>query len=80
MVKVKIKKVYELGGLLRVETECEYGEDNFGFGLHQKYKNPLTGKPRYLDEVKMHLKKKYEKALLKEKAFDKPQWGKSIEL
>ena len=79
-MKIKILKVYELNGSLRVETECKFGKDNLGLGLHQKFINPATDKPRYLDEVKKLLKKKYMKEEVKEKAFDKAQWGKSIEV
>jgi hypothetical protein len=79
-MKIKILKVYELNGVLRVETECDYGKDNLGLSLQQKYLNPVTQKPRYLDEVASLLKKKYEKAMATEKAVNKSEWGKEIEI
>jgi hypothetical protein len=58
-MKVKILNVYELNGILRVETECEFGKDNIGLSLDAKYKDHLTGEPRWKKEVEELLNKKY---------------------
>jgi len=79
-MKIKILKVYELNGNLRVETECDYGKDNLGLGLQQKYLDPVTQKPRYLKEVKSLLEKKYSKQLATEVAVKDEYVGKTIDL
>lgn len=66
-MEVKILRVYELNGILRVETECEYGKDNMGLSLDKKYKDPVTQEPRWKKEVANLLKAKYEPQLAKEK-------------
>lgn len=43
-LKIKVLKVYERDGLLRVETETEYGKDNLGLSLEAKYKDPKIGR------------------------------------
>ena len=79
-MKIKIIKIYELNGILRIETECKYGKDNLGLSLDSKYLDPITEKPRYLKEVQTLLEKKYNPELAKEKPVDKKEWGKDIEI
>ena len=79
-MKIKIKKIYEKNGTLRIETECPYGKDNLGLGLHQKYLDPITNKPKYLKEVKELLEKKYNKDLATEKDVANDYVGKEIDL
>lgn len=78
-MKIKILKIYELNGILRVETECKYGKDNIGLGLDAKYLDPVTEKPRYLKEVQELLEKKYNKELAKKRPINKKEWGKEID-
>lgn len=77
---IKILKVYELNNILRVETECDYGKDNLGLSLQQKYLDPITQKPRYLAEVKKLLESKYSTQMAKQKAVDKHVWGTEVDL
>lgn len=79
-MKVKILKVYEKNGVLRVETETEYGRDNFGLSLDAKYKDPITQKPKYLFEVRDLLKNKYEAKKAKAKHIKDDFVGKEIDL
>ena len=80
-MKVKILRIFELNGILRVHTECIYGKDNLGLSLDSKYLDPTTGKPRYLKEIKMLLEKKYDKELAKEKDIPADDYvGKEIDL
>ncbi len=64
-MEVKIKKIEEKSGLLRIHTECKYGEDNLGLSLKQKYLNSETEKPKWENEVKELLEKKYGKKITK---------------
>jgi hypothetical protein len=77
-MKIKILEINEVNGVLRIETECEYGKDKLGLSLEQKYLDPLTNEPRYLAEVKKLLMNKYEKSLATKKEVDKDNWGKEI--
>ena len=79
-MKIKILRIYEQNGLLRVETECDYGKDNLGLSLKQKYLDPVTQKPRYLKEVKQLLEKKYTKELAEEKDIKDDFVGKTVDL
>lgn len=79
-MKIKILRVYELNNVLRVETECEFGKDNLGLSLQQKYNDPVTGKPRYLKEVKSLLESKYTKELATEKDIKDDYVGKTVDL
>lgn len=79
-MKIKILKVYEKNNQLRVETECEFGKDNLGLGLHQSYTDPANGKPRFLKEVKRLLESKYQKNLANEKKVHAIYWKKKIDL
>ncbi len=79
-MKVKILRVYELKGILRVETECKYGKDNLGLSLQQKYLDPVTQKPKYLKEVKELLENKYNKDMVREKEVKDSFVGKEIDL
>ena len=79
-MKIKILKVYEKNGLLRVETECKYGRDNLGLSLESEFLDPLTDKPKYLKEVKELLEQKYKKETAKETPVDKKDWGKEVDL
>lgn len=66
-MKVKILDVYELNNTLVVEAESEYGKHKMGLGLHQKYLDPVTGKPRWYLEMIDKLKKRYEPEFVKRK-------------
>ena len=79
-MKIKILKIYEVNGILRVETECKYGKDNLGLSLDSRYIEPVTQKPRYLSEIKSLLERKYNKELAKEKEVEKAMWNKEIDL
>jgi len=79
-MKIKILKVYEKNNVLRVETECAYGLDNLGLGLQTKYLDPVSGKPKYLGEVKKLLLQKYSKNLAVETPVDEKSWGKEVDL
>lgn len=79
-MKIKILKVYEKNDVLRVETESEFGKDNIGLNLSSKYKDPVTGQPKYLKEVKDLLEKKYVKEKAEEQVVDKDSWGKTVDL
>jgi hypothetical protein len=78
-MKIKIIKVYEKNGSLRVETECPYGRDNIGCSLESQYLNPLTDKPKYIDEVKSLLERKYKRELVEEKEVNKELWNTEID-
>jgi len=56
---IKIIKVYEYMGSLRVEVEHEYGEDNIGLSLQAKFLDPETGEPKWKKEVLELITKKY---------------------
>ena len=77
-MKIKILKVYEKAGLLRVETETEFGKDNLGLSLEKKYLDIETGKPKWKKEVRQCLERKYNKETAKEKEVDKSDWGKNL--
>jgi hypothetical protein len=62
-IEFKILEIFEKGGLLRVITECKYGKDNMGLSLEQKYINPVTNEPRFMDEVRDLLSRKYGHAI-----------------
>lgn len=79
-MKIKILKITEVNGCLRVETECDYGKDNLGLSPQQKYLDPITNKPRYLKEVKKLLEAKYEKKMVQEVPVNEDSWGKEIDL
>ena len=64
-MELKIKKIEEKGGALRIHTECKYGEDNLGLNLSQKYLDPDTEKPRWESEVKTLIESKYGKPVTK---------------
>ena len=77
-MKIKILKIYEQGNVLRVETETEFGKDNIGLSLEQKYKDPGTDQPRWKAEVRKLLEDKYLKKNAIKKDIDKDLWGKDI--
>lgn len=77
-LKIKILKVYEKEGLLRVETETEFGKDNLGLSLDQKYLDPATGLPKWQKEIRLHLEKKYLKENAIEKEVSKEMWDTEI--
>ena len=79
-MKIKILRIYEKNNVLRIETECEYGKDNLGLSLDQKYLDPITQKPKYLKEIKKLLKNKYEKEKAMETPINKTEWGKEVDL
>ena len=58
-IEFTILEVYEQNGQLRVLTETKYGKDNLGLDINQKYLNPITKEPKFMDEVKELLYKKY---------------------
>lgn len=60
-MKIKILKVYEKDGLLRVKTECEFGVDDIGMNLNKKKFNGISGVPEWQLEIKLLLEKKYKK-------------------
>jgi len=62
-MEITIKKVEEVNGLLRIHTECKYGEDNLGLNLEKKYLDPVTDKPLWEEEVKSLLQNKYGKEI-----------------
>ena len=59
-MNVKILRIYEKGGLLRVQTECEFGMDDIGLSMQMKYKD-LDGEYKWIKEVRKLLKEKYQK-------------------
>lgn len=61
-MKVKIIDVREENGQLRVLVEHDYGTDNIGLSLDAQKANHVTGEPRWVNEVKELLKKKYKNA------------------
>lgn len=75
-MNVKILRVYEKDGLLRVETECEYGHDDLGLSLDTKYKD-TDGEYKWLKEVKKLLAEKYQQ---KEKDAFKQFKNKTIKI
>lgn len=79
-MKIKILRVYEQNGLLRVETECKYGKDNMGLSLKQKYLDPVTQQPKYLGEVKRKIENKYNHDKAIEKDVKDKLIGKEIDL
>ena len=80
-MKIKIIDIYEKEGLLRVETECDYGFDNLGLSLDKKKINSITGVPKWQLEVKELLDKKYKNAKPIKKVEDLKSFiGKEIEL
>ena len=62
-LKVTILSKEEVGGLLRVKVESPYGIDDLGMNLDKKYLNFVTDVPKWEDEVKFLLKKKYNKEI-----------------
>lgn len=71
-MKIKIIDIFESEGLLRVKTECEYGFDDLGLNLESKKINALTGIPKWQQEVKELLEKKYKNAVpVKDKPLKK---------
>lgn len=58
-MKFKILDVEEIGQQLRVNVETEFGIKNIGMSAEKKYKDPFTGKPQWMTEVKEQLKKMY---------------------
>ena len=58
-MKIKILEVYEQNETLTIKVESEYGIDKFGLGLHQKYLDPETNKPKWQIEVRRLLEQKY---------------------
>ena len=77
-LKIKILRVYEKAGLLRVETETEFGKDNLGLSLDQKYKDPVTLEPKWKKEVRDSLERKYNHKNAQEKEINKSEWGKEL--
>ena len=66
-MKIKILEVYEEKNSLRVKVETPYGVENFGLGIHNKYLDPDTEKPKWLKEVRKLLDLKYGKKELRQK-------------
>jgi hypothetical protein len=58
-MKFKVIDVEEIGTQLRVTVETEFGVKNIGMSANKKYKDPFTGKPQWLTEVKEQMKKLY---------------------
>jgi len=56
---IKILEVYEHNNQLRVKVRHCYGEENLGLGLHNKFIDPITEKPKWLSSVYELLKRKY---------------------
>jgi hypothetical protein len=59
-MKARIVEVREQGNGLRIIVEHEYGVDNFGLTCSLKEFNHLTGKPKWIEEVKRLLESKYK--------------------
>ena len=77
-LKIKILKIYEKDGLLRVETETEFGKDNLGLSLEQKYKDPVSQEPKWKAEVRALLEAKYLKEKATPKDIEQGLWGKEL--
>jgi len=77
-MKIKILDIKEEGDILRVKTECDYGEDDLGLSLESKKADPITGKPQWQLEVRDLLEKKYKNAKKAEKKDLKEYVGKEI--
>jgi hypothetical protein len=65
-MEIEILRIYEKNGILRVETECQYGKDNLGLSLEAKYLD-FDDIPKWKKEVKKLLENKYSKELAQEK-------------
>ena len=81
-LELEILGVYELGGSLIVKWKCKYGEGKFGLGLHQKYLNPTTGRPKYETEVEELIRKKFGQKFgeaIRKDVF-KEEWGKKLKV
>lgn len=76
----KIKKIYEKNNSLVIETESPYGEDVICLSRHKRFLDPLTNKPKYLEEVKRHLKNKYMQEKVTQKDVDTDLWGTEDEV
>jgi len=63
-MKIKILSTREESGLFRVKVETDYGIDDIGLSLDKQKVNALTGKPKWLDEVILLIKQKYQGAKL----------------
>jgi len=77
-----IKEVYEYMNSLRVVVEHDYGTDNIGLSIKSKNLNPETGEPRWKEEVKRLMDKKYggrdkDNKIIKKHLF-KEQIGKKM--
>lgn len=77
-LKIKILKIYEKDGLLRIETETEFGKDNLGLSLEQRYKDPVSQEPKWKAEVRALLEAKYLKEKAIPKDIEKKLWGKEL--
>ena len=56
---IKIISVIEHNSQLRVKVEHIYGIDDIGLSLEDKYIDPFTEKPKWMDTVRKLLLKKY---------------------
>lgn len=79
-MKIKILKIYEQNGVLRIETECDFGQDKIGLSPDAKYLDPITNQPKYLKQVKKLLEAKYLQKEAIPKDIDKKNWNKEIDL
>jgi hypothetical protein len=68
-MKIKILRIYEKDGLLRIETECEFGKDNLGLSLDAKYKD-RDGEYKWMKEIKPLLNKKYGSKIPEKEVFE----------
>lgn len=80
---IKVIDVEEKKGLLRVKVKHDYGEDNLGLSLHQKYLGD-DGQPKWKAEVKKLMEAKYgnrntDKSLPVKKVFQE-EVGKIIKI
>lgn len=76
-MKAKIIDVREESGQLRVIVEHDYGSDNIGLSLGSQKINHVTGEPKWVNEVKNLLNKKYRNAKIPSK---KTYVGKELDI
>ena len=65
-IEFEITDIYEKNGLLNVFVETNYGKNNFGFDINQKYLHPVTKEPRFMKELRAVLNRKYGMEVKKE--------------
>ena len=79
-IPIVIKRVYEKNKQLRVIITTPYGEDNIGLSLQSQNLDPITQQPKFLQEVKNLVEKKYLQINATEKEILPEIHGKSIML